>query len=81
MQNIIIVGLGGFAGSVLRYRISGWVQSISENPPFPYGTLGVNVLGCLHLFLGIATLEEVDIHFCRAGRQDPSASAPPERTP
>ena len=47
MQNIIIVGLGGFVGSVLRYLISGWVQGISENPLFPYGTLGVNVLGCL----------------------------------
>ncbi len=47
MRNIIFVGLGGFAGSVLRYLVSGWVQKLSGTPFFPYGTLGVNVLGCL----------------------------------
>lgn len=47
MRNIIIVGLGGFIGSVLRYMVSGWIQTLSGRPFFPYGTLGVNVLGCL----------------------------------
>ncbi len=47
MRNIIFVGLGGFVGSVLRYLVSGWVQKLSDTPFFPYGTLGVNVLGCL----------------------------------
>jgi len=47
MRNIIMVGLGGFAGSALRYLIAGWVQKLSDSPLFPYGTLGVNVLGCL----------------------------------
>ena len=47
MRNIIIVGLGGFFGSALRYLVSGWIQGLSKNPFFPYGTLGVNVLGCL----------------------------------
>ncbi len=47
MRNIILVGLGGFVGSVLRYLVSGWVQRLSGTTLFPYGTLGVNVLGCL----------------------------------
>jgi fluoride exporter len=47
MRNILIVGLGGFVGSVLRYLVSGGIQRLSHNPFFPYGTLGVNVLGCL----------------------------------
>jgi CrcB protein len=47
MRNIMMVGLGGFAGSVLRYWISGWLQRLCDSPLFPYGTLGVNVLGCL----------------------------------
>jgi len=47
MRNIIMVGLGGFTGSVFRYLISGWIQKLSDSPFFPYGTLGVNVLGCL----------------------------------
>lgn len=47
MRNIIFVGLGGFVGSVLRYLVSGWIQKLSDTPFFPYGTLGVNVAGCL----------------------------------
>ncbi len=51
MRNIVIIGLGGFAGSILRYLVSGWVQRLSDNALFPYGTLGVNVLGCLAIGL------------------------------
>ncbi len=51
MRNILIVGLGGFVGSVLRYLVSGWVQRLSNTSFFPYGTLGVNVLGCLAIGL------------------------------
>lgn len=47
MQNLIFVGLGGFFGSVLRYLVSGWVQRLSDTALFPYGTLSVNVVGCL----------------------------------
>ncbi len=47
MRNIFFVGLGGFTGSVLRYLVSGWIQRLSDTPFFPYGTLGVNVIGCL----------------------------------
>ncbi len=45
------VGLGGFAGSVLRYLVSGWIQRLADTPLFPYGTLSVNVLGCLAIGL------------------------------
>ncbi|UCD53341.1 MAG: fluoride efflux transporter CrcB [Phycisphaerales bacterium] len=47
MRNILFVGLGGFVGSVLRYLVSGWVQRLSDTPLFPYGTLSVNITGCL----------------------------------
>ncbi len=46
-----MVGLGGFVGSVLRYLVSGWMQRLSGSSFFPYGTLSVNVLGCL--FIGL----------------------------
>jgi CrcB protein len=46
MAEIFLVGMGGFVGSVLRYLLSGWIHKILDNPWFPYGTLGVNVLGC-----------------------------------
>jgi CrcB protein len=46
MGEIFLVGIGGFVGSVLRYVLSGWIHRILDNPWFPYGTLGANVLGC-----------------------------------
>lgn len=47
MRNLLIVGLGGFIGAVLRYLISGGVQKWSQSVDFPYGTLAVNLIGCL----------------------------------
>jgi fluoride exporter len=47
MRNILVVGLGGFLGSVCRYLMSGWVQRLSGSFRFPYGTLSVNIVGCL----------------------------------
>ncbi len=46
MYRIILVGLGGFIGSVLRYLVSGYVQDLSGSIGFPYGTLAVNLAGC-----------------------------------
>jgi CrcB protein len=45
-----LVGAGGFAGSVARYWLSGYVQN-STNSEFPAGTLAVNALGSLLLGL------------------------------
>lgn len=47
MNKVLWVALGGAAGSVLRYWLSGYVQEWAKNATFPYGTLAVNVLGCL----------------------------------
>ncbi len=46
MTNILLVGVGGFIGSVLRYLASGYVQQAVKSIDFPYGTLVVNVIGC-----------------------------------
>lgn len=53
MLGIVLVGIGGFLGSVLRYLVGGWVHRGLDNPWFPYGTLSVNLIGCLVIgFLG-----------------------------
>jgi CrcB protein len=44
---LLLAGVGGFLGSVLRYSVSGFVQGLSRSIDFPYGTLAVNLLGCL----------------------------------
>lgn len=47
----LLVGLGGFAGSVARYGLS--VASQRYSIEWPIGTLAANVLGCL--VIGILT--------------------------
>ena len=47
MIRIVLVGAGSLVGGVLRYGLSTWVHRVLDNPWFPYGTLAVNVLGCL----------------------------------
>lgn len=47
MGKLLIIGAGGFVGAVLRYTISGAAQSLSRSVNFPYGTLTVNLIGCL----------------------------------
>lgn len=52
-SQLMIVGAGGFIGSVLRFMIGGWAQRLAAAGVFPYGTLVVNVVGCLLIgFLG-----------------------------
>jgi len=46
MTKLLLIGAGGFIGSVLRYVVSGLAQTLSHSVAFPYGTLAVNVLGC-----------------------------------
>lgn len=53
MVRLLIVGLGGFIGTVFRFMLAEWVHKILNNPWYPYGTFAVNVLGCLLIgFLG-----------------------------
>lgn len=46
MRNILLVGIGGFIGAILRYLISGYIQNLAKSVVFPYGTLVVNITGC-----------------------------------
>lgn len=51
-----IVGAGGFIGALARYSLSGFVHRLLPAAEFPYGTLVVNLLGCLviGIFAGLA---------------------------
>jgi CrcB protein len=44
---LVSVGAGGFLGSICRWAVSGVVQRAFPAATFPWGTLAVNVLGCL----------------------------------
>ncbi|MCC7262272.1 MAG: CrcB family protein, partial [Candidatus Latescibacteria bacterium] len=47
MLRLLLIGSGGFIGSVGRYLISRTMQSLFGQLGIPAGTLSVNVLGCL----------------------------------
>ena len=44
---ILLVGVGGCFGAVMRYVVTNWVQDFFHVLSLPYGTLTVNLLGCL----------------------------------
>ena len=59
MRDLLLVGGGGFLGSVARYYITGWATQLSHAGRFPVGTLAVNVTGCLvalQLLLGLGAV-------------------------
>ena len=56
MIKVLLVGLGGFVGSIARYGFGGLVQG-RTGATFPFGTLAVNVLGCF-VIGGLSELAE-----------------------
>ena len=55
-MTLAYVALGGALGALARYGISGWVYDrLGEN--FPWGTLIVNLVGCLALGMVIRWLQ------------------------
>jgi CrcB protein len=46
LRELLLVGGGGFLGSVCRYALSGAVHRILPQVAMPVGTMTVNVLGC-----------------------------------
>lgn len=59
IKNIILVGLGGALGSVVRYLISVLVYS-GKTQSFPWSTLLTNFMGCLLLGLLLGYFQKND---------------------
>uniref|UniRef100_UPI004056BFE0 fluoride efflux transporter CrcB n=1 Tax=Candidatus Electronema sp. TaxID=2698783 RepID=UPI004056BFE0 len=57
LLRLALIGAGGFAGAVLRFLVSSWAQTRSGSIVFPFGTLSVNLLGCLLIGLLSALAE------------------------
>lgn len=58
LVNAALVGSGGFVGAVCRYTLSGFVQRTAGLSTFPYGTLAVNLVGCLLIGLIAGFVED-----------------------
>jgi len=61
LVKVLVIGCGGFIGAVLRYVVSGVIQNLSRSISFPFGTLGVNLIGCylIGLFAYLAETHNV----------------------
>jgi CrcB protein len=57
LRSIILVGIGGGAGSILRYLITFFSNKYFHSS-FPLGTFLVNLLGCLFIGLLIGVFEK-----------------------
>lgn len=58
----LFVGLGGSVGALARFGLSGLVHRSLPQTTFPFGTLAVNMLGCLAIG-SIAGLAESRLAF------------------
>ena len=50
MKLILAIGIGSFIGGIFRYLLSQFIQTKLVTS-FPFGTLGVNIIGCF--FIGL----------------------------
>jgi len=59
MMNVLAIGLGGALGAMARYGV-GIATTRVLGSAFPYGTLGINIIGCLimGLLIGVFALRE-----------------------
>lgn len=63
----LLVGCGGFLGAMLRYAVSVWLNS--EPGHFPWGTLTVNLAGCLAMgiLLGLGVHRNLETQWLLLG--------------
>lgn len=61
MINLLLVAIGGAIGALFRYILSGFVTRLSGDHWFPFGTLTVNLIGCLLIGYLIGVLETKDV--------------------
>lgn len=57
-MTLLYIAIGGAAGALARYGVGGWVQE-RAGFGFPWGTLVVNVVGCLLIGFALRYLEAV----------------------
>ena len=57
MLQLIAIAVAGAIGALLRFWMSSWVYGLFGRD-FPYGTLAVNVIGCLAMGISFVLLVE-----------------------
>ncbi len=53
LKLLLVIFVGGGLGATLRYTAGNYIHELLQRFNFPYGTIAVNILGCLLIgFLG-----------------------------
>src|SRR5258706_4356396 len=60
MKILFVIGTGSFIGGVFRYLLSQFIRS-KILFPFPFGTLGVNLVGCFLIGLVFGLSEKGNV--------------------
>jgi CrcB protein len=60
MHKLVLIGLGGLAGTFCRYGIAEWVEGRAQSA-FPFGTLVVNLMGCFAAGFLFQTFEHMAV--------------------
>ena len=60
MRILLLIGTGSFIGGVLRYALSQFIQTKFLSA-FPFGTLGVNIIGCFAIGIVFALSEKTNM--------------------
>ena len=60
MVRILLVGLGGGLGAIIRYLVGEFVARRWSGLSFPVATMSVNILGCLLLGILVGVVEASD---------------------
>jgi CrcB protein len=61
MKQALMVGLGGFVGSIGRYKLGGMILHHTDSWRFPLSTFAINVLGCLVIGALAGLVEQRDL--------------------
>jgi len=60
-KQILIVALGGAAGSILRYKLGGFTLHHTQSWNFPLSTFSINLIGCFAIGILAALVEHHDL--------------------
>lgn len=60
MKILLVIGAGSFIGGIARYLLAQLIQNKFFSA-FPFGTLGVNIIGCFFIGLVFALSEKANL--------------------
>lgn len=62
MRSVLLIGLGGGFGSILRYIIGSLISRAFPVTKFPLGTFLINLAGCLLIGVVVGWIERMDTY-------------------